>query len=128
MGLTKEYFLTPVRVPYTLRRYLDGGGQPRAENHTLWFEIRRESQDEADDLAKATMLGDRPKSALEVERFCRLLASAPVGLEDFPQGEDAPLEERALQYFSDPCFAAMVRTVLNFYERAVYPSELFRGI
>jgi hypothetical protein len=122
MGFDKSKIAEVVKVPATFPHlYRDENGEP----NKFIFELRMETEADADALQRLDTSGVRTSHEKNVDRLTRLITTAPVGFDDFPQNGQ-PLTTSVRDYFSDVKCEHIVRGVLNLYNRAVMPDELFR--
>lgn len=124
MGLTRDFFTSPILVPVTLRRTVEKEGGFETVDYQVIFKMNRESVADKNNLAISASLFD---SQNNLARFCKQLDTEPKGIEDFPTG-DKPLQERALEYFAPEGYADLIQYVLMEVERAQKPLEFFRGV
>lgn len=111
-----------VKIPATFPHlYRDEDGQPVK----FVFELRLETEADTDALQRADIQGNRTAHEKNVERLARLLTAPPQGFDDFPQNGQ-PLAANVKEFFSEERCEPIVRGVLNLYNRAVMPDELFR--
>lgn len=126
MGLTKKSYLALIEIPVTITnpKKLKGGKIEHIQEKCL-FKLRRETNADTNGLAMASAVGAKVPFDLLFVRFCHLLAEPPVGFDDFPT-DDRPMEERAREYFAEPEYLIIVRLVMAFYNRILFPAELFQ--
>lgn len=124
MGLTRDFFSQPIVIPCTILNSQLLEGELSQVQEKLFFKLRRETNSDSAAAAMASIIGLNGSPELRFTRFCNLLAEPPMGFEDFPM-DDKPLSERASEYFAGAEFEPIVRAVMIFYDRALYPAELF---
>lgn len=118
---TKENIADVVKVNPTFPHlYRDEEGAPVK----FGFELRMETEADADYLERFTSKTKCTAHDRSVERLSRLLTAAPTGFDDFPNG--GAVQANAKAYFADEKFSHIVRGALNLYNQAVMPQELFR--
>jgi hypothetical protein len=119
--VTKDFFKTNIKLPCTLRRF-EGA---EVTEYKTFFELRRQTQGEADELAKQFRIEEVTEDILRLKRLAMLLIAPPEGFGDFPD-DKRPLAERAFEYFNDENLNEVVRVVMVQYDKAAYPAEVFR--
>lgn len=126
MGLTKNFFTAPVILPITFRANVETKNGIETVDYPVVLRVNRESVGQRNGIeVAASLLNDSDN----LERFCKLLASDPEGIDDFPKApeDDRPLEIRAREYFAGPVYTELINYVVLEVERAQKPVEFFRG-
>jgi hypothetical protein len=123
MGITKSFFNSPVIVPVTLRQKVEKDGEFYDVDHQIVFVMNRETVAQRNGAAVAASLFN---SSDNLQRFSKMLAVEPKGIDDFPKDERA-LSERALEYFEGEGYNDLLQYVVMEVERAQKPLEFFRG-
>jgi hypothetical protein len=122
MSFDKTKLADVVKIPMTFPHlYRDEKG----EVIKFGFELRMETEADADALERGDSIKKRSAHERNVDRLSRLIAAVPTGFGDFPQNGKS-LAENAKDYFTDERTEHIVRGVLNLYNKAVMPNELFR--
>ena len=123
MGMTKE---KARRVTVTLHYPQPSNGDgPTVETYDVYtFPCRRRKNAEAKAAAGEVVLSELPPN---VVKLAGLLIEEPTGFDDFPSDE-RPLDERALEYFSDPDMEVFATHAVSQYYRLTMPEELFRAL
>jgi hypothetical protein len=122
MGFDKSKLADVVKVPATFPHlYRDENGEPVK----FVFEMRIETEADADALQRSDALGVRSNHERNVERLSRLLTAPPSGFDDFPQNGKS-LGENVKDFFTDSRCEHIVKGVFSLYNKAVLPDELFR--
>jgi hypothetical protein len=119
--VTKEFFKSNIKLPCTLRKF-EGAD---VTEYKTFFELRRQTQGEADELAKQYLLEEITEDTLRLKRLAMLLVESPEGFGDFPDDKRS-MAERAFEYFNDENLTEVVRAVMTQYDKAAYPAEVFR--
>lgn len=121
---TKDQLVDKVFIEMTFDKlYKDEGGKPII----FKLEFKMETGEIAERLEQFGMVTGRTTTERNLERFCILLDSAPVGFGDFKVNGDS-LYKSAKEYFGDTRMEPFVTNALTLYNRAVSPQELFRRV
>lgn len=126
MGITRNFFLKPICVPITLlENHVNEDGTVTQEQVQLLFELKRETNSDATQIAIANVLGSASHSELRLTRFSNLLLEVS-GFDDFPD-DSREMRVRAVEFFAGEHFEGLISAVMIFYDQATIPLEAYRS-
>lgn len=124
MAINRDFFSKPIVIPCTVLNSELLEGQLSQVQEKLYFTLRREKSADSTGSSIVALVEGQSLEAIRFTRFCNLLTQPPVGFDDFPT-DARHISERAKEYFASDDFEPIIRAVMIFYDRALYPLELF---